>query len=611
MTRASTPKVMVAIHGVGDQLTNETIRTVAARIGTYYGRQGAMPLGSFNLLQVTGAPEILPHGVPEDLGFAEVYWAGIARGVVTGGYVLEDCRKWAKTIVGRVQANADGNELSHTDCLLVENVLEEMIDTVGVLDRLCSLAAKAGIFKFNLQGILDNVVNDVQIVADFPTYRSRILGAFHEVLASVVTKHPTADIYLVAHSEGTVVMLAGLLSAIAHPEGRAEDRPGDRPEHRPEHRVWLDQVRGIMTIGSPLDTHMLLWPTLWDPPVPGADRWTPSRAIPWHNYYDRGDPIGDSLRSTRQWLDRHCPGVFEVTVDHGFSRFYFPGKAHIDYWEDEHVFGHFIEEVTGLPAEARKPAVAAANDAPSPPRTSVSSDPPQRRFREKPPTKWSAQLTSYVVPYGVIALLFFTAVFILYRTVTGVLGKDPEGADMLRDVAILAFLLAGITVAVRIPRLTAMWRWRAVGAAVFVLAGAVYVWPILTYPAGVAPRAMQRMIGEVFAKLGVPPSMQEWTLLVAATLVVVICAVLGRTKRNRWGVRLLLMVGGLLVLTIVGGLVFDSKRPAVWPVVVSALPFFYLWWLAALLFDLVFVWHRYIRHSVALGDLRVMKPTGR
>ena len=36
----------------------------------------------------------------------------------------------------------------------------------------------------------------------------------------------------------------------------------------------------------------------------------------------------------------------------------------------------------------------------------------------------------------------------------------------------------------------------------------------------------------------------------------------------------------------------------------AGLAFLYLWWLGILLFDLTFVWHRYIRCSVAIDTLR-------
>jgi hypothetical protein len=40
-------------------------------------------------------------------------------------------------------------------------------------------------------------------------------------------------------------------------------------------------------------------------------------------------------------------------------------------------------------------------------------------------------------------------------------------------------------------------------------------------------------------------------------------------------------------------------RPPAWPVVMAGLAFLYLWWLATLIFDLAFVWQRYVRGSVA------------
>ena len=50
-----------------------------------------------------------------------------------------------------------------------------------------------------------------------------------------------------------------------------------------------------MTIGSPLNKHVVFWPELFDQyKAADADPTTPS--IPWKNYYDFGDPIGFDLR---------------------------------------------------------------------------------------------------------------------------------------------------------------------------------------------------------------------------------------------------------------------------------------------------------------------------
>ena len=46
-----------------------------------------------------------------------------------------------------------------------------------------------------------------------------------------------------------------------------------------------------------------------------------------------------------------------------------------------------------------------------------------------------------------------------------------------------------------------------------------------------------------------------------------------------------------------------TSQAPVWPVVLAGLAFLYLWWLGILLFDLTFIWHRYIRRSVAVETL--------
>ena len=50
-----------------------------------------------------------------------------------------------------------------------------------------------------------------------------------------------------------------------------------------------------------------------------------------------------------------------------------------------------------------------------------------------------------------------------------------------------------------------------------------------------------------------------------------------------------------------------APRPPVWPVLLSGAVFLYLWWLAALIFDLGFVWQRYIRNSLANDRLMLWR----
>jgi hypothetical protein len=47
----------------------------------------------------------------------------------------------------------------------------------------------------------------------------------------------------------------------------------------------------------------------------------------------------------------------------------------------------------------------------------------------------------------------------------------------------------------------------------------------------------------------------------------------------------------------------NTTEHPVWPVALAGAAFLYLWWLGILLFDLAFIWHRYIRKAVAVRTL--------
>jgi hypothetical protein len=53
-----------------------------------------------------------------------------------------------------------------------------------------------------------------------------------------------------------------------------------------------------------------------------------------------------------------------------------------------------------------------------------------------------------------------------------------------------------------------------------------------------------------------------------------------------------------------------QAHPHVWPVLLSGAVFLYLWWLAALIFDLAFVWQRYVRNGIANERLKEWHNVG-
>lgn len=318
------------------------------------------------------------------------------------------------------------------------------------------VARKAGVLDFNLRALLGSFVGDVQIVADFEGYRAQILAEVDRVMGLSLRLMPNPDdveLYLVAHSEGTVIAFLSVLTALAHPDAHA----------------WIRRVKGFMTIGSPVEVHHLLWPHLWRESaslVPSAD--LSALHIPWFNYMDWGDPIAYPLSETKKWLmDRQFAQHLDLT-EVPFSRAYLPGKAHIDYWKDDDVFGHFLGTVV-------KPAGV-----------------PESRSPRLPRTKMWAVVASYAVPQLLILLVMLGATYLFYRPVMSVIGSKPTAATITRDVLGIGLLLLGITAAARLPRLTNQYRWWLLSAALLVLSMALYT--------TIACPAAQASLGTVFYK---------------------------------------------------------------------------------------------------------------
>lgn len=554
-------KVIVAVHGVGDQYSFATLQSVVNQFCHFHGQPAAVPLGRFHTGQAPfSISPPFPSGTFDHLAFAEVYWAKIPREVVDDQHTMEEAKKWAATLVERVRLSwnqsARGKGFANADFDRIGLVLEEMIQTLAVVERLCYLAERAGLFSFNLRKLLDSYLGDVQIVAEFDGERRKILDAFAETMVQAHRVNEKAEIFVIAHSEGTVISLLGLLEA-----GRGSPPPS-----------WLAQVRGFMTLGSPIDKHLLLWPTLF-PPAPPSSRLVLPQKIQWRNYYDRGDPIGFELDGTRYWIAAHgWDRVFDFTDDDdfGFVRYPFPGKAHVDYWNDREVFGHFIETVV-------------KEESPGAPTG-------KRRERNGPRTLQLKKWSSYVLPYLGLTALLMLGVFILYKAVIS--ATEPATASNLRVMFHLVpgvtLMLLGVTVASRIPRLTHSNGWRLFA---WLLGFALAILALWISEAAHAPQFLN--------------DISNTNYLIGA-LVVVILVTMVTAFRPALGLKPLIVLGTLMVALIVAYGVYkqgSGEGGAIWPVFLATAAFLYLWWLAALLFDLVFVWHTQIRTSRAVETL--------
>ncbi|MCI0333105.1 MAG: MFS transporter, partial [Planctomycetes bacterium] len=361
-------KILVAVHGIGEQMRCRTIQMVARQVFQFFGQPATIAAGRLHarIFALDAAAPALGFFTPDeeidprlpgeiDVAFGEVYWSDIPRGPAADQFTIEEIKRWAGTVVERVrlfeQQKPAKPRRTDKDYALAASVIGEMIEGLNLFEKLLFLASKANIFQFDLKKLLVDYLGDVQIVTEFSNFRAKILRHFHEVLSRIAS-HPDnreAELYLVAHSEGTVLSFLGILEAL---------NDGGKGNY-----AWVRRLRGFMTIGSPINKHVLLWPELWrHMPPPPED--TPIPPIAWRNYYDHGDPIGFQLDRTRQWLEENGWSPFfefkKGEHDYGFTRYWFPGKAHDEYWTDPEVFGHFLENVVFKEQRPETPRFQAA-----------------------------------------------------------------------------------------------------------------------------------------------------------------------------------------------------------------------------------------------------------
>jgi hypothetical protein len=441
-------KVIVAVHGMGDQVRNDTALSTAIRFCDFYKYRGAVSLGEFQPPPGHRPGLIIPapphaNKLTDVMAFAEVHWADIARRIAKEGYTLQESKDWARSIVSRLRARAIVRSPANADIdyRRIRNVLEEIIDAIGIVETLLFITKKAGFGEVNLKALLDDYLGDVQLVTEFAAVRARIVSRFANTLAAVAAKYPNAELYVVAHSEGTVVSFLGLLEAADHPA-----------DHE-----WIKRVCGYMTFGSPIDKHLILWPHLF------AQHKRPDSSlqlsIPWRNYVDYADPVGFDLDTARKWIkDRGYATIFDFkdADDFSFHRYAIPGKAHVDYWGDSDVFAHFIRDVVqsvGRPVH-----------------------PPRRP--PAPKSKLWKSIAVHVVGYLVPLLLIHVAVYILVSGVSEFF--DPKDTakhpNFIPTVLGLSWLVAGTTFWLRLVRLTRAWLWFGIGFVIYFVSAVGFFW---------------------------------------------------------------------------------------------------------------------------------------
>ena len=232
-----------------------------------------------------------------------------------------------------------------------------------------------------------------------------------------------------------------------------------------------------MTIGSPIETHHLMWPALWQDAGLEPDKGSQNIRIEWHNYMDYGDPIAYELTETTEWLRTSGFGEHLTPETHAFSRYLLPGKAHVDYWADDEVFDHFLTNVVRLenPNQRKFPDLRAKVTKYVNRLTFAKGD-----VRSKP----LVPILAFVFPYAIVAALLFAGAYVLEHSVAGSLPtteRDAFGIGRVsQDVLGIGSLMFGITAAARLPRLSDSLRWWLAGWGL--LAVSIVIFGLAAYP---------------------------------------------------------------------------------------------------------------------------------
>ena len=237
-----------------------------------------------------------------------------------------------------------------------------------------------------------------------------------------------------------------------------------------------------------------------------------------------------------------------------------------------------------------------------------------------PATKGRALLTSYSAPYLLLMALMLIGVYVLYKAVKGTLASEEKSTlgqlieisqnesafDILRSVFGISSLLAGMTVLARIPRLATAWHWKLLGGPICFALGALGYFVIMEADRGFLVASLYQALYAIGVEIGV--RLPQNTIIgatwgmIAVALIVVLLSWLAEKLFPKWGLRTLVIFGGVAMAMILIGAISDhANKGSLWPVFLATAFALYLWQTVILTFDLVFVWHCYVRHWRELG----------
>ncbi|MGE3172975.1 MAG: hypothetical protein AB7O97_10155 [Planctomycetota bacterium] len=377
---ADSPRYLVVVHGIGQQRHGETLLPVVQRIAEARRAPRARPpLGNPLTLpalvaasrdgfsEFAGIPQRRPEpplqapwaaapAVPadgDDLRFVDLFWADIPRADFP--LVGQSFAGWSAGLIERLERGPRARAW-------IQDLLKHMRRGLVPVQAMLALRARS-----LTSMVFDDFLGDVQLYAEYAPTRGRAVRRFHDRMARLHAQHTGAPprYTVLAHSLGSVLALDALTYAHAAHTSRASAGPGPDRFHLPGYHdgselpsvEWAQHVDHFVTLGSPIDKFLLLWPDAFG--ALGTDAWldpgfVARRPAPIRhaNYCDEQDPVGHELD-----VARSTPVVrrlFETLEDRVFARYVLPGTAHVRYWQDDALFRRIVD----LAVDGREPAQA-------------------------------------------------------------------------------------------------------------------------------------------------------------------------------------------------------------------------------------------------------------
>ena len=336
-------KHLVIVHGIGDQAPNETSINFMNNFLRALPQGKGFSLQVHNLITTVDPPEKDPQVIRPAyaeytwpagqcvIGFSEVFWQDITNDILTEFDMHPPVPMfvWAHSINTRFMG---------PNFYRARDTISNLESLLGIVDKLAVIFKRAGVFM----SVLNRFVGDVQMYGESQDIRDRIDAHFAAVLARVgQDARDTAqdlgvelappEIFVVAHSEGTVVSYSSLVkAAIAQ-------------------APWLASVKALVTLGSPIDKHFGIWATRFLTRHEGVATLQPR--IRWFNFWDISDPVGYGMKvlaSNDGEPPTDAERIFDLRYDSGFARYPVPGAAHVAYWTDPAIHEQIIDQAMGL-----------------------------------------------------------------------------------------------------------------------------------------------------------------------------------------------------------------------------------------------------------------------